>query len=649
LVKLIINPSKQEIEIKQNLFKKNNMYSKKTMRFLISILYVSFISIANAQEVRVIDNKGTIKTVKNNKVTTSLTAPTTPLEGDVWFDTSATSAVSKIYDGATWLIIDQDKVTTSATAPTIKNIGDIWLDTTVTPNTLNVWDGNSWISINGQFWSLQGNTGTNATTDFIGTADDVRVQFRSNNTPILELGKRGTLGLTANYPDYTNVDQSLVYLKGLNGISALQFEATNADFYKPMFFTTSNGSFRLKGSAGGTDLFEIGSAGPTNDGRLEFIIGDDGNEPIIFKRYDYRNGKFNKEFFRVQGSNNSAGAKTRFGININPTPIPIDITYDNSQSGLNIANSTLQVNGSISASILKLESAGDFTLTEDHYTVIISSDSNIILPAANSCKGRTYILKNISGSTKTTSINYKNNSNTNSNLINNNATIYLQSDGIDWTATSAINADTQDLSIDITGRTISLVNGGNVTINPNDADADATNELSDLSISGSILTLSNPATVGNSITLPRSLFSLTTTAAIANVPFDPTTNQVNNSEWINMNTALPTTTINVKTGDFIDVRVQISEQFSNYNDMGDVIRLDVNTPSLINSPTMIETLIAGGDNRFEVASASLNQLFTVTGDGSLTIGIQVKYSDNSPRTYSTNRSGRGGLQVIIYR
>ena len=37
------------------------MNSKKIMRFLISILYVSFISIANAQEeVRIIDNKGTI-------------------------------------------------------------------------------------------------------------------------------------------------------------------------------------------------------------------------------------------------------------------------------------------------------------------------------------------------------------------------------------------------------------------------------------------------------------------------------------------------------------------------------------------------------------------------------------------------------------
>lgn len=65
--------------------------------------------------------------------------------------------------------------------------------------------------------------------------------------------------------------------------------------------------------------------------------------------------------------------------------------------------------------------------------------------------------------------------------------------------------------------------------------------------------------------------------------------------------------------------------------------------------TFDEYATSSGDNTFEVAAASLNQLFTVTGDGSLTIGIQVKYSDNSPRTYSTNRSGRGGLQVIIYR
>ncbi|NKI27750.1 hypothetical protein HCG49_14365 [Arenibacter sp. 6A1] len=39
------------------------------------------------------------------------------------------------------------------------------------------------------------------------------------------------------------------------------------------------------------------------------------------------------------------------------------------------------------------------------------------------------------------------------------------------------NTDTQDLSIDLTGKIISLVDGGSVTINADDADADPTNEL----------------------------------------------------------------------------------------------------------------------------------------------------------------------------
>jgi hypothetical protein len=60
-----------------------------------------------AQEVRVIDNKGTIKTARNNQVYTSATAPADPLEGDIWFDTSAPSMVSKIYDNSSvWKIID---------------------------------------------------------------------------------------------------------------------------------------------------------------------------------------------------------------------------------------------------------------------------------------------------------------------------------------------------------------------------------------------------------------------------------------------------------------------------------------------------------------------------------------------------------------
>ncbi|SIT00076.1 hypothetical protein SAMN05421766_106203, partial [Zobellia uliginosa] len=55
------------------------------------------------------------------------------------------------------------------------------------------------------------------------------------------------------------------------------------------------------------------------------------------------------------------------------------------------------------------------------------------------------------------------------------------------------NTDTQDLSIDASGKTISLVEGGSVTVNTDDADADATNEIQDLSLTGNILKVTNNA------------------------------------------------------------------------------------------------------------------------------------------------------------
>ncbi|SFD06459.1 hypothetical protein SAMN04487987_103310 [Algibacter pectinivorans] len=71
--------------------------------FLILTLAL-IVSIAiNAQEVRVIDNKGTLETIRNNQVTTAAIAPVNPLEGDVWFDTSGTTSVTKTFDGTNWV------------------------------------------------------------------------------------------------------------------------------------------------------------------------------------------------------------------------------------------------------------------------------------------------------------------------------------------------------------------------------------------------------------------------------------------------------------------------------------------------------------------------------------------------------------------
>lgn len=118
-------------------------FKNRNVVFLFCVLAV--VSVSKAQEVRVIDNKGTINIVRNNKVTTSVTAPTDPLEGDVWFDTNTT------------------------------------------PTTANIWNetSTSWISL-GNDWSLTGNSGTSP-TDFIGTIDAQDFVLKSNDSEKVKL------------------------------------------------------------------------------------------------------------------------------------------------------------------------------------------------------------------------------------------------------------------------------------------------------------------------------------------------------------------------------------------------------------------------------------------------------------------------------
>ena len=272
------------------------------------------------------------------------------------------------------------------------------------------YNGTNWVTPSNDNWLLDGNTAVSGAS-FLGTKNDVAMDIRSNNTSILKFGRRQTLGLVQNYPDYTDQNQYLTYVGGANGVSALQFQADAASFYKPMFYTNTDGNFRLKGSAAGTDFFEIGSTGTANNGQVEFIIGDDGAEPFIFKRYDYRDGLL-KELFRVQGSSDSQNALPRVGINTG-----------------SLANSTLQINGSMSTAITTAGS--NLTLNESHHTVIINSNISITLPAANGATGRVYVLKNITQQTLTMSP-YINEIGDSTTELTSKTVIWLQSDGTQW-------------------------------------------------------------------------------------------------------------------------------------------------------------------------------------------------------------------------
>ncbi|WP_298880293.1 hypothetical protein [uncultured Polaribacter sp.] len=83
------------------------MFYKGILKILILILCANSIQKSFAQKVRIIDNKGTLKTIINNKVTTSETAPETALLGDIWFDNTIIDKIkTKIYDGTNWKLVN---------------------------------------------------------------------------------------------------------------------------------------------------------------------------------------------------------------------------------------------------------------------------------------------------------------------------------------------------------------------------------------------------------------------------------------------------------------------------------------------------------------------------------------------------------------
>jgi hypothetical protein len=270
-------------------------------------------------------------------------------------------------------------------------------------------NGTSWVNSNdvsSQNWLMTGNVATSA-TNFLGTTDDVKMTLKSYNQSFFEFGRRQTLGLTQGYTDYTNDNQLVTHLR-----SAIQFEAPGASFYKPMFFVDGYGNFRFKGSAAGDDYFEIGAAGSTsNAGSVEFIVGDDGNEPVVFEKY---NNTTKVELMRMQGT--GLNAEVRVGINNNYAT----------------ASSVFQVKGSQARSIVS--TSASLTLSDNHHTVVFTGgDASVAvtLPAANLVAGRTYVLRNTSGSTKMIST-YIDQTGASITSLANNTVIWLQSDGTNW-------------------------------------------------------------------------------------------------------------------------------------------------------------------------------------------------------------------------
>ncbi|MCE2614260.1 hypothetical protein LVD13_14895 [Flavobacteriaceae bacterium D16] len=109
----------------------------------------------------------------------------------------------------------------------------------------------------------------------------------------------------------------------------------------------------------------------------------------------------------------------------------LGLTNGNVGIGTNTPNSTLQVSGAVSMPIRS--TSVNVTLGSNDYTLVMNNRNlTITLPAANSCQGRIYILKNIANGDNNTSINFLKENGDPDNKLGKDRIIWLQSDGTNW-------------------------------------------------------------------------------------------------------------------------------------------------------------------------------------------------------------------------
>lgn len=111
------------------------------------------------------------------------------------------------------LALTATNVTTPVTAPATSLLVFNTATAGIAPNNVipgyYFWDGLKWVrlktSADNTEWSISGNTGTNASTNFIGTTDAQDLTFRVNNFQKMKLFQKGRLELYGDAPDSSTI------------------------------------------------------------------------------------------------------------------------------------------------------------------------------------------------------------------------------------------------------------------------------------------------------------------------------------------------------------------------------------------------------------------------------------------------------------
>jgi hypothetical protein len=126
-------------------------------------------------------NENTVKLLENFANTS---APTAPLAGQLWWDT--TNTLLKVYNGSAFVVISA--ATASSSQPSNNVTGSLWWDTT--NGQLKVYNGSSFVTVGPTFTAAQGTSGAivETVTDS-GATDHVVVKLYAGGTVVGTVSK----------------------------------------------------------------------------------------------------------------------------------------------------------------------------------------------------------------------------------------------------------------------------------------------------------------------------------------------------------------------------------------------------------------------------------------------------------------------------
>jgi hypothetical protein len=307
-------------------------------------------------------NENLVKLLEN---AASTTAPTAPLKGELWFDTTTNQL--KVYDGTSFKPTGGAK--TGAAAPTSPGAGDLWHDST--NDQVSVYTGSAWLLVGPVYTSGQTLSGWKIETLSSSGGNKVVSSMYAGNTRVCIVSKE-TFTPTVSQSGFAEIKAGLT----LNSTLSAVFEGTNTQAASIDVSGTSNTSGTL--IAGGNflraDAADTTTGALTVDTDSGVIIGDAQELSITVSSND------------VTVAQTSEDKDLKFTVNNGGTTKTI-MTMDGSTGNITI-DGNLNISGEYNSSVSNVSTYDDAFIKVN--TGNSEADAGLIVETSDSDDARMF-------------------------------------------------------------------------------------------------------------------------------------------------------------------------------------------------------------------------------------------------------------------